>query len=196
MSAGLIGRFDLTRGSHNNPDEGLCLMELTAQFAGELHSDHPECVSPVLAAFGRTLNDALPDDLRQQLRPLVPALSGTAGDGWDERRRRIGLAWLVRVWLPAWQELLPVGFRSDMPQVDQLRRVMAAARPGCWDHAWFTAWDVAREFPESTLRGLQVAAVELFGEMVTVSGASAVVAPSGLLRQTAPVLGKVDVRVS
>ena len=45
----------LDRGFHNAPDDGLCFMEAAAFFAGEKHSDHPACVSPVLGAFYETL---------------------------------------------------------------------------------------------------------------------------------------------
>ena len=70
----------LASGSHDNPDDGLCLLEAVAWFRGIAHTDHPACVSPVLAAFGRIFNDYLPADIRQQLVPFIPRMPGTAGD--------------------------------------------------------------------------------------------------------------------
>src|SRR5258708_2948327 len=76
----------LAKGAHENRDDGLCLMEAVAWFAGRPHSDKPPCVSPVLGTYGRALNDVLPDIPRQELRQFIPQLPGTAGDGKDETR--------------------------------------------------------------------------------------------------------------
>lgn len=69
--------FRLLYGSHSTADDGLCLMEAVAYIAGEPHSDHPACASPVLSAIGRSLNDRFRDDERQLLVPLIPRLVGT-----------------------------------------------------------------------------------------------------------------------
>ena len=90
----------LDKGSHRRPaDNGpgpMCLLEAATWMAGEDWSDHPACVSLVLAEFGRDLNDLLPDDKRQQLVPLIPLMLGTADDGLDETRSYLALDWLVR----------------------------------------------------------------------------------------------------
>lgn len=112
---------DLLRGAHRSPDEGLCLMELTALFVGEAHSDRPLCVSPVLAAFGRGLNDCL-GDRRQELKSLIPSLPGTADDGMDARRGFMALDWMVRTWLPAWLDLLPS--EDAAPRLRALDRIV------------------------------------------------------------------------
>jgi hypothetical protein len=154
-------QIPLAKGAHNDPDQGMCLMELTALFAGEQHSDRPQCVSPVLGEFGRSLNDVLPDDLRQELKGLIPSLPGTAGDGWDERRGYMALDWLIRTWLPAWLELSP-RCREDARRVRELGRIVdlvsaeragpvvraaqknaAAARAAAGDAAWAAAGDAA-----------------------------------------------------
>ena len=124
--------IDLKQGSHDNPDEGLCLNESVAYLVGEKHTAHPKCMSPVLTVFGMRLNDALPDDLRQELKGLIPSLPGTAGDGWDESRSYMALDWLIRVWLPTWLELSP-SCRGDAQCVRELGRVadlVSAERAG------------------------------------------------------------------
>ncbi|MDP9133595.1 MAG: hypothetical protein M3N56_02075 [Actinomycetota bacterium] len=63
-------------------------MEWVALIAGEAHSDHPRCASPVLGAFARAWNDALDDHDRQRLRPALARVIGTARDGRDEERAR------------------------------------------------------------------------------------------------------------
>jgi hypothetical protein len=100
IDASKLDGLTLAKGGHESPDDGLCLMEAVAYVRGVEHTDHPACVSPVLGAFGRNLNDVLPDDLRQNLIPLIPDLPGTAGDGHDEERGYMALDWLIRTWLP------------------------------------------------------------------------------------------------
>src|SRR5689334_11107950 len=79
--------FRLLGGGHDDFAEGACLLEAVAYVAGEAHSDHPQCACPVLAAYGRALNDALKDDERQRLAPLIPRLVGTASTPEVELRR-------------------------------------------------------------------------------------------------------------
>ena len=78
----------LSAGAHATREDGMCLMEAVAYISGEPHSDHPECACPVLAAYGRALNDRMPDDLRSALlADLAPRLVGTRSTPEVERRR-------------------------------------------------------------------------------------------------------------
>lgn len=79
----------LDHGAHSTREMGLCLMEAVSFLAGEMHSDHPECVSRILTSFGISINDRCTNDLRQQLIPLIPSLIGTRSDGLDEERRKM-----------------------------------------------------------------------------------------------------------
>jgi hypothetical protein len=97
----------LTEGAHASPEDGVCLLEAVAVFAGGEFTDSPDCVSPVLAAYGRELNDMLPDKQRQQLIPLIPKLIGTVDDEADERDSLRCVRWLVTHWAPAWLDLVP-----------------------------------------------------------------------------------------
>lgn len=120
-----------------------------------------KCVSPILGEFGRNLNDVLPDDLRQELKGLIPSLSGTAGDGWDESRSYMALDWLIRTWLPTWLELSP-RCREDARRIRELGRIVdlvsaecagaivqvagrnAAAAGAAGAAAWSAAWSATR----------------------------------------------------
>jgi len=123
-----LNALRLGSGSHDQPDEfdptagQACLLEAAAWMAGEPWSDHPQCVSPVLGAFGRGLNDVLPDDKRQQLRPLIPSLIGTADDGLDETRSYMALDWLIRTYTPAWLDL--AGLTAEATALRDLRRIV------------------------------------------------------------------------
>ncbi len=89
--------YTLKSGKHNNPDDGLCAMEWVAYLGGEEHSDSPVCVDPPLRKFAIGLNDRLPNDLRQELRPYLARMIGTAGDGRTKERGFMLADWAVRV---------------------------------------------------------------------------------------------------
>ena len=74
-----LWRFDLTRGASNNPRQGACLMDAVSWLEYGKLGDHPRCVAPKLAAYGRFLNDMLSDHRRQQLKRFIPRLVGTWG---------------------------------------------------------------------------------------------------------------------
>jgi hypothetical protein len=107
-------RYRLSAGRHARPQQGRCAMEWVAHVAGEAHSDRPECVSLVVAAFARSFNDALEDETRQRLRPYLARTIGTAGDGGEELRAWRCADWLVRTGAPALLDLagLAEGARS------------------------------------------------------------------------------------
>jgi hypothetical protein len=71
-------------GRHSSALDGeVCVMELCSMLAGERFSDHPRCVSPVLAAFVRGYNDGLDGRRRQSLITLAAECCGTRTD--DQR---------------------------------------------------------------------------------------------------------------
>ncbi|MGL4833091.1 MAG: hypothetical protein ACRCXH_01590 [Shewanella sp.] len=97
-----ITEVQLKRGSHKSAKDGLCFLEMVSWFAGEEHSDKPECACPVLAAYGIKINDRMPDDLRDTLlKPLVPFMAGTRGTAIHQARRVEFFArWTVNHILP------------------------------------------------------------------------------------------------
>ncbi len=188
----------LRSGGHDSPDDGLCLMEAVAYVRGIDHTDHPACVAPVLGEMGRNLNDVLPDDLRQQLIPLIPDLPGTRDDGHDETRSYMALDWLIRVYLPTWLDLVPE-CRDDAAKVRELGRIVdlasaeragpvvrqaqstasaarsaaesaarSAAESAAWSAAWSAAESAADEVLRPTVTTLQLSAIELYRDMTLV----------------------------
>jgi hypothetical protein len=158
-----IAALTLDNGGHDSPDEGHCLLEVVSMFAGEPFGDSPACVDPVLAEFGRTWNDGLPDDERQQLKRYIPLLPGTAqGDALSLKRSYLALDWSLRVCLPAWLELTPAlaehaaqlralapitgesALVAATPALDSARSARDAARDAAWAAARDAAWDAAK----------------------------------------------------
>lgn len=110
----------LAKGGHGSIEQGACLLEAASYIAGERWSDQPQCVSVVLGAFGRRLNDNCTDEERQQLKPFIPRLLNTADDGKDGARAFLAADWLVRDALP---RLLETFGRAEEAQ--QLRALAA-----------------------------------------------------------------------
>jgi hypothetical protein len=159
-----LADLHLDIGAHQNPQSGHCLMEVVSMFAGEPFSDSPACVDRVLAAFGRTWNDGLPQDERQALKQYIPQLVGTAqGEELSQRRGWMAADWLVRTCTPAWLELSPAlaehaaklralapitgeqELASARPALDQAQQAAAAARDAAWAAARDAAFAAARD---------------------------------------------------
>jgi hypothetical protein len=62
-------------------------MEVASMLAGELFSDEPDCVCPVIAEFLRTYNDQVDDERRQDLLPYASLVVDTRDGAAVERRR-------------------------------------------------------------------------------------------------------------
>lgn len=78
----------LSKGQHNHPSEGMCIMECVAYIQGELHSDRPKCADPILTYFAHRLNDAANDEQRQKLIPFVLRLAGSKGINEPELQKQ------------------------------------------------------------------------------------------------------------
>jgi len=141
-----LDKLELKVGAHDAPSNGLvdaCVMEAVAYFAHEPWSDHPQCASPVLGAFLRRYNDALPADLRQQLKPFIPRLVGTnTGAADDQKRAWLAVDWSIHVLAPTWLDRAGLTSEAkqlrDLPVVDSAssaraaRGIITKARDAAW----------------------------------------------------------------
>jgi len=150
MTAVDLDNIRLSYGSHKSREEGMCLMEAVAYVAGEPHTDRPQCVCPVLAAFGRAWNDALDDEARNRLlKPFIPRLIGTRSTVEVEYRRTfMATDWAVRVAAPVW--LRAAGLDDEAASLEALHPLTSAG--GCLSAASMiaqvrdaarAAWDAA-----------------------------------------------------
>jgi hypothetical protein len=117
----------LAKGTHK-PDSGqACMMEAAAWLANETWSDHPACVCPVIAAFARRLNDAMPDQLRDTLlRPLVsPVIDTRSTPNIARRRAYIAADFALRQAAPA--ALRAAGLHAEANKLAALPAVTDAA---------------------------------------------------------------------
>ena len=128
----------LEKGKHTSPEEGMCLLEAVSYIAGEDFTDRPKCVSPVLAEFGRILNDFLSDDARQQLIPLIPKLIGTLNPEQDQRDGLRCAHWLAAHWSPTWLDLVP-----ELESHATALRAIPAPKTWVDVEGWFAVMDAA-----------------------------------------------------
>lgn len=180
-----LDRLLLKSGSHSDRSNGLCAMEVVAWMAGEPHSDQPVCACPVIGAFMRAWNDAIPDDTRRTelLKPFLPRLVGTKSSAAVEQTRAdLALDWLVRVQTPVWLDLAKLhedaaALRALTPLLDRsailasqaalnLARERAAA-------AGAAARAAARDVLAPTVTELQRSAIALYRRMATIGSADA-----------------------
>lgn len=76
----LFSQIRLSRGSHDDPAQGLCVMECVSHIQGEGHTDSPGCACPVISAFAVRTNDAFDDTNRQALTDKVIRIAGSRAD--------------------------------------------------------------------------------------------------------------------
>ena len=95
----VLDRVELVSGV-GEPDVGTaCVMSLVARLAGEGHTDRPRCASPLIRDFVIPVNDGMPREARQRLKPFAPRIIGT-NDGLDRVRAEVLRQGLVEVVLP------------------------------------------------------------------------------------------------
>jgi hypothetical protein len=93
----IYDRVELVRGVGDRWRGHFCLMSFVALLSGEAHTDHPRTVSPVIRRFGIVINDEMPSDMRQRLKPFAPRIMGTR-DGLDKERAQFLLdAWRIEI---------------------------------------------------------------------------------------------------
>jgi hypothetical protein len=90
-----LKNFRLAKGSHDDPTGGaVCLVEAALLHGGFRYKpiktahDAPTCFSWIITHYAISLNDQMPDDLRQELLlPFVGKLAWTRRDSGTEQRR-------------------------------------------------------------------------------------------------------------
>jgi hypothetical protein len=95
----VLDRIELVSGI-GEPGEGTaCVMSLVAHLAGEGRTDRPSCASPLVRDFVVPVNDRMPREARQRLKPFAPRLIGT-NDGLDRARAEVLRRAMAEVVLP------------------------------------------------------------------------------------------------
>ena len=133
--AELLDRGILARGGHSAYSGHRCANEWVAYIAGEPHTAAPACVSPVLRRYTMTLNDRWDDAQRQLLKPYLPRMLGTQGDGLDGVRINLARQALATDLLPAWLRLAGMDAEAAALAAStpgDLYRVLRDVRDAAW----------------------------------------------------------------
>lgn len=139
-----VDSITLLSGRHS-PDHEFCLLELAAYLADEPHSDHPKCVSPVLAQFGRQINDRLNDADRQILKPLAFEWIGTYPATMKEELDRMFtlVDWAVRRITPMALDIMELKYHAnklrDLPEIVDKETAKKAHAAAAADIATYAA---------------------------------------------------------
>lgn len=107
----------LSKGKHDSPQDGACVMELASMLAGEPFNDHPRSVCPVIGSFLRAYNDRIDDRRRQDLYAYAAKVldSRVPRDVQQARAERLG-AWARELHWTRWlQRLVPARLRALVP---------------------------------------------------------------------------------
>jgi hypothetical protein len=140
----LYDRVELVAGVGDIGAGTLCVMSFAAGLAGEGHTDSPACASPVVRSFAIALNDSVPHDVRQRLKPFAPRIVGTR-DGLDAARAEVLRRALAKEILPRAAALgaLPDRAAPAPPRAGLAARLWARLR-GREDADWCLAGLVER----------------------------------------------------
>lgn len=84
----LYQQIELVRGVGDRGRGQLCVMSFVAFLAGEGHTDNPLTASALIRRFAMTINDEMPDAMRQRLKAFAPRILGTR-DAHDLARTRL-----------------------------------------------------------------------------------------------------------
>jgi len=76
----------LHRGNHRPYDDRKCAMEMISFLAGEQHTDHPQCVCPIIGSYVRIGNDSMDEKNRKLLIPMLWDMMGTNDKTLVEQR--------------------------------------------------------------------------------------------------------------
>ena len=72
---------DLQREYQETREDGVDFMQAVSWYAGEPHTDDPECADPEVAIYCRTLNHVIPDKYRNSmLRPMVEMVANSRAE--------------------------------------------------------------------------------------------------------------------
>ncbi len=166
-----LGSFQ--RGSHDTPEDGVCINEAFAYAAGLPHSESPSCLPADVGRFNIGLNDSAKDDAQRwrELSPRCEAMLRASHDPVVAHRRGLmALDWLLRVCAPTWLRLVPslVCHADTLAAMPAVTDASAAEFAGPARAARVAAWYAASDALNPTATKLRASALELLDRMLAV----------------------------
>lgn len=75
----------LSKGAHESPEEGMCIMELVSFINRESFADNPQCTDHRIAGYMQNVNDTVTDEERVKLLSVIDRMFHTGDMVWGER---------------------------------------------------------------------------------------------------------------
>jgi len=121
----IYDRIELVSGAGDPTAGRMCVMSFAACLAGEGHTDSPPSASSLIRSFAIPLNDSMPHEMRQRLKPFAPRIIGTR-DGLDGARAEVLRRTLVDDILPrVAARLAPPAGAAEPPRAGPIGRFWA-----------------------------------------------------------------------
>jgi hypothetical protein len=144
-----IENIELKPGSHESPQDGMCVMEAVSYFQGLPFTDAPQCVDPVIRGLMIRLNDRWSHEDRQRLKPYILKVVGTNEGVALSRKRAFACAdFAIRTILPLvfveeaiWFEGLPE--IVDIETADLAQGLAYCAKDSAYAAYAYAAYDAA-----------------------------------------------------
>ena len=76
MNIADLWKYDLRKGSTDHPKNGACLFDAGMWLVYGKIGDNPPCSCPIIRAYAISLNDNMPQDQRQRLKPFILRVVG------------------------------------------------------------------------------------------------------------------------
>lgn len=108
MNISNIWKYDLRRSSTDHPANGACLFDAGMWLVYGRIGDNPPCSCPIIRRYAIGLNDMMPDDQRQRLKPFILRVVGNRDPG-------AGLSRLHVIVLETVRRIVPMALDRQYP---------------------------------------------------------------------------------
>jgi hypothetical protein len=124
------------------------MMDAVSWFEYGRLGDRPDCVSPVISAYCRMINDLMQDDDRQKLVKYIPRVIGTAIPEYEAERAKILARFAMLVFLPAALDRAGLtkeaSYLRSLSEIGQARRYATKLNTVAWVLKRFKGWNFIR----------------------------------------------------
>lgn len=109
MNISEIWKYDLRKGSTDHPANGACLFDAGMWLVYGRIGDNPPCSCPVIRSYAIGLNDRMPDNQRQKLKPFILRVVGNRDPEAEAARLRL-------IVLETARRVVPLAFDKKFPK--------------------------------------------------------------------------------
>ena len=140
-----LWRYDLRAGNSDHPRHGACLYDAANWLLYGRIGDDPPCACPVIRKYAIGLNDAMPDPVRQRLKPFILRVIGNRDQAAEPARLRLIVLETARRILPLALDHLPTQQAAlrALPDDAPYEQIAAAAAYDAADAADAAAYAAA-----------------------------------------------------